>query len=128
MPPAENTVAEDNRRGDSKTWQACILGDRNRARSRTVAVLGVFTKRAALMSESQQELPGSGRPSEEKAPPYVAVVKTPSGTRVQHNLIDPWLAVALLEIGKQALLDEIKPKLIKPNGFPMGMLSKMGCG
>ena len=65
---------------------------------------------------------------QEKAPPYVAVVKTPTACQVQHNLIDPWLAIALLEMGKQALLDGMKPTLIKPNGFVPGMLAKMGRG
>ena len=79
------------------------------------------------MSESNQPMPTNGEP-QEKAPPYVAVVKTQGACQVQHNLLDPWLALALLRMGEHALLEGMKPVLIKPNGFPAGMLAKMGRG
>lgn len=61
-----------------------------------------------------------------KLPPFIQVVKTPDNCQVNHNLIDPWLALALLEMGKQALLDSMKPTLVKPMGNGMaGLLAKM---
>ena len=66
------------------------------------------------------------QPVKEKVPPFVQVIKTPDNCQVNHNLIDPWLAIALLEMGKQALLDAIKPTLVKPTNGMAGMLAKMG--
>ena len=62
----------------------------------------------------------------QKVPPFVQVVKTPGDCQVNHNLIDPWLAVALLDMGRQALIESMKkPELVKPTNGIAGMLSKM---
>ena len=66
------------------------------------------------------------QPVKEKVPPFVQVVKTPDNCQVNHNLIDPWLAIALLEMGKQTLLDSTKPKLVKPTNGMAGIMAKMG--
>lgn len=81
------------------------------------------------MSEPAPLSPPVSAPSTEKVPPFVQVIKTTASCQVQHNLIDPWLALALLEMGKQALLDGMKPQLIKPGGNGMsGLIHKMGRG
>ena len=61
-----------------------------------------------------------------KLPPFVQIVKTPERCQVNHNLIDPWLALALLEMGKQALLEAMKPTLVKPTNGMAGLMAKMG--
>ena len=66
------------------------------------------------------------QPVKEKIPPFVQVIKTPDSCQVNHNLIDPWLAMALLEMGKQALLEGMKSKLVKPTNGMAGIMAKMG--
>lgn len=58
---------------------------------------------------------------EAKLPPTVQVVKTASGCSVVHNLTDPWFAIALLEMAKDALLKELKPTLLKPGDSLTGL-------
>ena len=78
------------------------------------------------MSDPDPLAPPEVSPQDNKVPPYVHVIKTPGNCAVSHNLIDPWLALALLEMGKQALLDGMKPTLVKPNGNGMaGLMTKM---
>lgn len=74
--------------------------------------------------EGSVKAPG---PDPAKLPPFVQIVKTPEDCQVNHNLIDPWLAIALLEMGKEKLMDTTKPKLVTPaqGGFGNGFLKKM---
>lgn len=74
------------------------------------------------MSESQitpqQQTNGDGQ----KAPPFVQIVKTGTGCQFQTNIVDPFLALALIEMGKQSLFDAMKPKVAIP---PVGMAGLM---
>jgi len=61
------------------------------------------------------EAPSTNGESKPPLPPTVTIVKTPDGCTIGHNIIDPWLVLALIEMGKDALLVEMKRgKLIKP--------------
>ena len=60
-----------------------------------------------------------------KQPPFVQIIKTDTGCQVATNLVDPFLAMALLEMGKLSLIDSMKPKLVKPNGNLSGLVRRM---
>ena len=60
-----------------------------------------------------------------KQPPFVQIIKTDTGCQVATNLVDPFLAMALLEMGKLSLIDSMKPKLVQPNGGMANMLRRM---
>ena len=67
------------------------------------------------MPESISPSPNGDPSTQEKAPPFVQVIKTPGGCQVHHNLIDDWLVIALLEMGKDTLMEQMRrAKLVKP--------------
>ena len=79
------------------------------------------------MSEQVAIKPSEGV-EKEKVPPFVTFTKTPGGCSVAHNMIDPWFAIALLEMGKDALMTDMKKRtIIKPtNGGLSGFAKRMG--
>ena len=57
-------------------------------------------------------------------PPTVHIVRQPDGIVVANNLVDPWLAIMLCHMAIDALKEQMKPALVKPNGL-MGLARKM---
>jgi len=60
----------------------------------------------------------------QKQPPFVQILKVPEGCSVATNLVDPFLALALLRMGEQQILKLMEPKLVKP-GSMQGLLKRM---
>jgi hypothetical protein len=79
-----------------------------------------------VMSEPLVTSSGAPEVAKEKPPPFIQIVKTQGACSINHNLIDPWLALALLEMGKQAIIDSMKPQLVKPTNGIAGIMAKMG--
>ena len=81
----------------------------------------------SLDAPNPSEVPSNPNASSaENPPPFIQIIKIPNSCQVSHNLIDPWLALALLEMGKQALLDGMKPTVLQPGGNGMaGLMAKM---
>lgn len=66
-------------------------------------------------------------PMPQPEPPIVQIIKTVQGCQVGHNLVDPWLAVALIDMGRDALLEEMKrPRVVRPTNGIAGLLKRMG--
>jgi len=80
------------------------------------------------MSDTPVSTPAAEATSEQLLPPFVLVFKTETGCRVQSNLPDAFLVLALLMGGVKAAMEPGKPIIQSPhgNGFVSDMLHKMG--
>ncbi len=65
-----------------------------------------------------------GPQATETLPPFVNLVKSPTGVGVNSNIVDPWSIILLLEMAKQAVLEGMKPQLVKPNGGMASLAAK----